>query len=386
MVGRRLMAGCMILLLVYFVRLAARHRKNWPRWALAAMLVLSVISLVQVIGERGLEIDSAIEIVSCVLTTAGLYSSFTGDAQGWFNAWAWRPPQARMKTTPAKGVAAAAASTGNVTRQALSANSCRRPPLRPPQSPRATVEIRNLPYMEWTDEGIVLGVRRHGESSAIVELLTREHRPSSRPGARRRQLADAPAATARQQRQPRCGGRGSTSISACMRWRAPRLRAATLLASSHRGLRRHASRRRWRGCCRSAIRTTTSTRCWSGRSTISRTPALPPCIVIRFELAMLTELGFGLDLENCAATGTTTDLIYVSPKSGGARVARRGEPWRDRPVAAAGVPARRRGRQQPGRTRICSTASRSPACSCSATCWSRAARATPMPATDLSTP
>src|ERR1700759_1787329 len=29
--------------------------------------------------------------------------------------------------------------------------------------------------MEWTDDGIVLGVRRHGESSAIVELLTREH-------------------------------------------------------------------------------------------------------------------------------------------------------------------------------------------------------------------
>ena len=29
--------------------------------------------------------------------------------------------------------------------------------------------------MEWTDEGIVLGVRRHGESSAIVELLTRGH-------------------------------------------------------------------------------------------------------------------------------------------------------------------------------------------------------------------
>src|SRR5258708_20276598 len=29
--------------------------------------------------------------------------------------------------------------------------------------------------MEWTDEGIVLGVRRHGESSAIVELLTRAH-------------------------------------------------------------------------------------------------------------------------------------------------------------------------------------------------------------------
>ncbi|MGY3445116.1 hypothetical protein ACVW17_005117 [Bradyrhizobium sp. USDA 4473] len=84
--GETLTAGCMILLLMYFVRLAARHRKNWPRWALAAMLVLSAISLVQVIGDKGLEIDSAIEIVSCILTAAGLYYSFTGDAQGWFNA------------------------------------------------------------------------------------------------------------------------------------------------------------------------------------------------------------------------------------------------------------------------------------------------------------
>ena len=84
--GETLTAGCMILLLVYFVRLAAQHRKNWPRWALGAMLVLSVISLVQVIGEKGLELDSAIEVVSCILTAAGLYYSFTGDARGWFNA------------------------------------------------------------------------------------------------------------------------------------------------------------------------------------------------------------------------------------------------------------------------------------------------------------
>ena len=81
-----LLAGGMILLLVYFVRLAAHHRKNWPRWVLAAALVLTVISLGQIIGEKGMELDSAIEIVSCVLTTMGLYFSFTGDAQGWFNA------------------------------------------------------------------------------------------------------------------------------------------------------------------------------------------------------------------------------------------------------------------------------------------------------------
>jgi peptidoglycan/LPS O-acetylase OafA/YrhL len=75
-----------ILLLFYFVYLAARKRKNWPRWVLAAALVLSVISLVDVIGSNGLELDSGIEIVSCVLTALGLYFSVTGDAKGWFNA------------------------------------------------------------------------------------------------------------------------------------------------------------------------------------------------------------------------------------------------------------------------------------------------------------
>jgi DNA repair protein RecO (recombination protein O) len=47
-------------------------------------------------------------------------------------------------------------------------------------------------------------------------------------------------------------------------------------------------------------------------------------------MAMLTELGFGLDLSTCAATGATTELIYVSPKSGGAVSRQAGEPWRDR--------------------------------------------------------
>ncbi|MBR0964348.1 hypothetical protein JQ554_11340 [Bradyrhizobium diazoefficiens] len=81
-----LLAGGMILLLVYFVWLAAHWRKNWPRWVLGVALALSVISLGQIVGEKGMELDSAIEVVSCVLTAAGLYFSFTGDAKGWFNA------------------------------------------------------------------------------------------------------------------------------------------------------------------------------------------------------------------------------------------------------------------------------------------------------------
>jgi hypothetical protein len=80
------MAGGMILLLVFLVWLAAQRRKNWPRWVLAAALLLSAVSLVQVIGESGVQLDSAIEVVSCALTAAGLYFSFTGDAVGWFNA------------------------------------------------------------------------------------------------------------------------------------------------------------------------------------------------------------------------------------------------------------------------------------------------------------
>jgi hypothetical protein len=79
-------AACMILLFMYLVWLAAHQRKNWPRWVLTAALAFSVMSLLQVIGDSGLQVDSAIEVVSCALTAAGLYFSFTGDAKGWFNA------------------------------------------------------------------------------------------------------------------------------------------------------------------------------------------------------------------------------------------------------------------------------------------------------------
>ena len=81
-----LMAAALILLLVYFVWLAAQRRKNWPRWVLATALVLSVLSLLQAIGENGLQFDSGIEVISCALTAMGLYFSFTGDAVGWFDA------------------------------------------------------------------------------------------------------------------------------------------------------------------------------------------------------------------------------------------------------------------------------------------------------------
>jgi DNA repair protein RecO (recombination protein O) len=55
-----------------------------------------------------------------------------------------------------------------------------------------------------------------------------------------------------------------------------------------------------------------------------------PAIFVRFELGLLQELGFGLDLTRCAATGARDDLVYVSPKSGSAVSRAAGEPYKER--------------------------------------------------------
>src|SRR6267154_2428192 len=152
--------------------------------------------------------------------------------------------------------------------------------------------------MEWTDEGIVLGVRRHGESSAIVELLTRKHGRHLglvRGGAGSRMRLDEHL--------------GYYAVEGI------RLRAATVLASSHAvyGVTHLASLARLlperdphEGIYDMLDRTL------DDFDDIGEAAAH----LIKFELAMLAELGFGLDLETCAATGETTELIYVSPKSG----------------------------------------------------------------------
>ena len=58
-----------------------------------------------------------------------------------------------------------------------------------------------------------------------------------------------------------------------------------------------------------------------------------PAVYVRFEAGLLEELGFGLDLSRCAATGSTDDLIYVSPRTGRAVSRAAGEPYKDRLLA-----------------------------------------------------
>jgi DNA repair protein RecO (recombination protein O) len=182
--------------------------------------------------------------------------------------------------------------------------------------------------MEWTDEGIVLGVRRHGESSAIVELLTRSH------GRHLGLVRGGASSRMRPLLQP------GNSVSAVWRARLDehlgyyqvegiRLRAASVLASSHAvyGVTHLASLARLlpeRDPHQDIFEMLDRT--LDDFDDIGKAAAH----VIKFELAMLGELGFGLDLDTCAATGETADLIYVSPKSGGAVSRRAGDPWRDR--------------------------------------------------------
>jgi DNA repair protein RecO (recombination protein O) len=182
--------------------------------------------------------------------------------------------------------------------------------------------------MEWTDDGIVLGVRRHGESSAIAELLTRAHGRHlglvrGGAGSRMRPLLQ-PGNSVRAIWRARLDEHLGTFVV-----EGTRLRAATLLSASHAAygvthlaaLARLLPERDPHEDIYDMLDRTLDDFDDAGDAAVH---------VVKFELAMLAELGFGLDLDNCAATGETTDLIYVSPKSGGAVSRAAGEPWRDK--------------------------------------------------------
>jgi DNA repair protein RecO (recombination protein O) len=57
---------------------------------------------------------------------------------------------------------------------------------------------------------------------------------------------------------------------------------------------------------------------------------------VRFELALLAEAGFGLDLARCAATGQSAELVYVSPKSGRAVSRTAGAPYHEKMLPLPG--------------------------------------------------
>ncbi len=183
--------------------------------------------------------------------------------------------------------------------------------------------------MEWRDQGILLSARRHGETSAIIEVFTPEQgrhagivrggtsrkiAPSLQPGAQldlawRARLEDhigaftveplrSRAAVAMQDRLALAGLNAVTALlSFCLPEREPHpalyRRTETLLDMLGQG------------------------DVW-------------PLAYLKWELRLLEEMGYALDLESCAVTGVSEDLIYVSPKSGRAVSAKGAGEWADR--------------------------------------------------------
>jgi hypothetical protein len=78
------MAAALIMFQFYLVRIAVQRRAGWPRWVLLAALILAALSLVEAAAGDGVRLYNVIEIVSCALAAFGLYLSFTGGAQSWF--------------------------------------------------------------------------------------------------------------------------------------------------------------------------------------------------------------------------------------------------------------------------------------------------------------
>jgi len=182
--------------------------------------------------------------------------------------------------------------------------------------------------MQWVDEAIVLGVRRHGEASAILEVMTREH------GRHLGLVRGAAGTRLRPVLQP--GNRVSVT------WRARLdehlgnyavegldLAAAQFLDASHAlyGLAHMAA------LCRLLPERDPHPQIHATLEGVLDSlldARLAGASMARFELQLLSELGFGLDLASCAATGATAELVYVSPKSGRAVSRVAGEPWRDK--------------------------------------------------------
>jgi DNA repair protein RecO (recombination protein O) len=185
--------------------------------------------------------------------------------------------------------------------------------------------------MQWTDDGIVLGVKRHGETSVILELMTFErgrHLGLVRGGAGTRlrgvlQPGNSLRATWRARLDEHLGHytvEATNSRAAGFLSAAHAVHGVTHLAALCRLL---AEREQHAGIYGELARILDQ---------LDDPRAVAP-LIARFELDFLAELGFGLDLSSCAATGTTTDLIYVSPRSGRAVSRAAGEAYREKLLA-----------------------------------------------------
>jgi DNA repair protein RecO (recombination protein O) len=182
--------------------------------------------------------------------------------------------------------------------------------------------------MEWRDEGIILGVRSHGETSAIAEVLTAGHgrclglvrggrsrmlRPVLQPGNHvelvwRARLEEH---LGHFQVEP-------LHLQAGLIIEEPlRLMGLSALTALAQLLPEREPHPRMFNAMQVVLEAIDQDEVW-------------PALFVRWEMGLLDELGFGLDLSKCAATGSLEDLSYVSPRSGRAVSHAAGKPYHDR--------------------------------------------------------
>ena len=187
--------------------------------------------------------------------------------------------------------------------------------------------------MEWSDTGIVVSVRAHGESSAVVEMLTRSHGRHLgfvRAGKRKTRGSFQPGNTLCvhwRARLPELLGNFSAELSCARagdfidsRKALAGLNAFTSIVSAALPEREvHINLYDASEILLDAMRSEVFSR-WAP-------------LYVRWEIGLLEALGFGLDLSQCAATGTRENLLFVSPRTGRAVSAAAGEPYSARLMA-----------------------------------------------------
>jgi DNA repair protein RecO (recombination protein O) len=185
--------------------------------------------------------------------------------------------------------------------------------------------------MDWSDDGIVLGLRHYGENSAILEALTRAHG---------RHLGLVRGATSK-----RLKGALEPGNLLKLHWRARldqqlgtfalELAAARAAQFFHDGLKLAGLSAACAVAAATLPEREAHTRVFEALDVLLTTIAEKPSPAwtedyVRFELVLLVDLGFGLDLSQCAVTGAREGLAYVSPKTGRAVTAEAAAPYRER--------------------------------------------------------
>jgi DNA repair protein RecO (recombination protein O) len=183
--------------------------------------------------------------------------------------------------------------------------------------------------VEWEDEAFVLAARAHGETGAIVELLTERH------GRFAAHLAGGASRKLKPVLQP------GTQVTARYRARVSEQLGSVTLEPTGQGVSALFDDPQALAALASAAAI-----CAQGLPEREPHPgafhalgalmealahaAIWPAVYVRFEAGLLEDLGFGLDLSKCAATGSLDDLVYVSPRTGRAVSRAAGEPYKDR--------------------------------------------------------